>query len=324
MTNNANTLQPGSGQYGAQSKLVDFIYGITYEIWEEKGVELIRQYYAEDIDVYALSGFSKGVEAVVQGTYATLAGFPDRLLLPENVVWSADADGDYSSHRIMSPMTNLGATIYGPATGKKVLVRTIADCFVQEGKITREWLIRDTLPIVQQLDADPIEVARLIASDYQPATIDWLTAEKIRVAGQQDVVHAWTDLARKALTTVWCSGDETDFADIYPHYTTLHPDPLTVVSGRTALQNHAAKLRACFAGATLTVDHIAVQPWCHQGYELAVRWTVCAKHSGTYVGLEATQKDVVILGASHWRVVDNQILTDWTVFDGVGVLAQLV
>ena len=139
-------------RYGMQTDLVEFIYGITFEIWEEKGVELIRQYYAEDIEFFALGGISRGVEAVVQGTYDTLQAFPDRLLLPENVIWSEDEDGAYSSHRIMSPMTNTGPSAYGPATHRKVSVRTVADCLVHEGKIVREWLIRDTLPMVQQLD----------------------------------------------------------------------------------------------------------------------------------------------------------------------------
>ena len=140
-----------TGRYGPASALTDYIYGITYEIWEQRGVDLIRQYYAPDIRVYALGGISDGVESVVQGTRDTLSAFPDRLLLAENVVWSRDADGDYSSHRIMSPMTNDGASAYGAATGRKVLVRPVADCLVERGVITKEWLVRDTLPLVSQL-----------------------------------------------------------------------------------------------------------------------------------------------------------------------------
>ncbi len=315
------TERQATGRYGAESGLIEYIYGITFEIWEQKGVELIRQYYAPDVEMFALSGLSRGVESIVQGTYDTLQAFPDRLLLPENVVWSADTDGDYSSHRILSPMTNLGPSTYGPATNKKVQVRTIADCFVQKGQITREWLIRDTLPMVTQLGFEPLTAARDLSKAHSSETLAWLATELDRLAHPQDVDHEWAAFARQALEAVWMSGD---LEQSFPHCTIHFPDPLTIVSGLPALANHTAKLRATFAQAQLSVDHIAVQPWAHQGPELAVRWTLRAKHAGEYLGLPATDKDVYLLGSSHWRVADGQIFTDWTVFDGIGVLAQLV
>lgn len=314
-------IERSTGRYGPKSKLVEYIYGITFEIWEEKGVELIRQYYAADIEMFALSGISRGVDAIVQGTYDTLAAFPDRLLLTENVVWSQDLDGEYSSHRILSPMTNLGPSIYGPATGKKVQVRTIADCFVQQGVITREWLIRDTLPIVRQLGFDAHQAAKLIAASYTAETKAWFAEEIARIPTAVDVDHEWVSFAREVLGAQWITGELTA---ALPHFTVLHPDPTTVISGLPALTKHYAELRAQFSDAALSIDHIAVQPWSHHGFEVAIRWTLCATHSGEYLGQAATNKRVFILGSTHWRVVDQKVMTDCTVFDGIGVLAQLV
>lgn len=309
------------GQYGAQSELIEYIYGITFEIWEQKGVELIRQYYGSDVEMFALSGLSRGVDSIVQGTYDTLAAFPDRLLLPENVVWSADADGDYSSHRILSPMTNLGPSSYGAATNRKIQVRTIADCLVQDGKITREWLIRDTLPIVTQLGFDPLVAARDLSHSRSAETARWIDAELARVAAGEDVEHEWTGFARGALEAIWITGE---LEQRYPHCVVQFPDPVSIISGLPALAKHAAQLRATFGEAQLCVDHIAVQPWAHQGHDVAVRWTIKAQHVGNYLGLAETHRDVYILGSSHWRVAGEQIYSDWTVFDGIGVLAQLV
>lgn len=318
---NSSAEERSAGRYGPDSKLVEYIYGITFEIWEEQGVELIRQYYAADIEMFALSGISRGVESIVQGTYDTLAAFPDRLLLTENVVWSQDSDGEYSSHRILSPMTNLGPSIYGAATGKKIQVRTIADCFVQQGVITREWLIRDTLPIVRQLGFDPIQAAKLVASNYSAETKSWFNDEIARIPEGQDVDHEWTSFAREVLSAEWITGELTA---ALPHCTVLHSDPTTVISGLTALAKHYAELRAQFSDAALSIDHIAVQPWSHHGFEVAVRWTLCATHSAEYLDQAATGRRAFILGSSHWRVVDQKVMTDCTVFDGIGLLAQLV
>ena len=70
-----------TGAYTADHSLVDYILGITYEIWEEGGVDLIHQYYAADSVVFAMDGITRGAASMVDGTQSMLAAFPDRLLL---------------------------------------------------------------------------------------------------------------------------------------------------------------------------------------------------------------------------------------------------
>ncbi len=40
-----------TGAYGAGDMLVDYILGITYEIWDERKIKLINQYYSVDTKV---------------------------------------------------------------------------------------------------------------------------------------------------------------------------------------------------------------------------------------------------------------------------------
>ena len=85
------------------SDLVDYIIKITHRIWEQKDAGLCYRYYADHCPVHTLGGYSDSVEEVVQNTLNTIAAFPDRSLIGENVVWSEEADGSYySSHRITS------------------------------------------------------------------------------------------------------------------------------------------------------------------------------------------------------------------------------
>ena len=308
------------GQYGPQSKIPSYIYGITFEIWEEGGVELIRQYYADDIRLFALGGVSNGAEAIVRGTRDTLAAFPDRRLLAENVIWSDDGDGQYSSHRIMSPMTNTGDSAYGPATNKRIFVRTIADCFVEDGVITREWLIRDTWPMVRQLGFDPIPLAKKARATMTEATLGYFASELDRGNSLSD--HPLSDWALAALGARWSGGKE--LASYFAPFAVSYPDPLDLVSGRDGIRAHGRSMAGALAPESIRVDHIATQAWAHEGEEVAVRWTMTVRHGGDYLGLPASGKRAFILGATHWRILDGAVLTEWTVFDGMGVLAQLV
>ena len=52
----------------ASSKILpDYILKITYQIWEDRDVESIMQYYAENIPVRSPSGVIYGPEAVIRG-----------------------------------------------------------------------------------------------------------------------------------------------------------------------------------------------------------------------------------------------------------------
>ncbi|HIA60870.1 MAG TPA: nuclear transport factor 2 family protein, partial [Pelagibacterales bacterium] len=156
--------------------LPDYILKITYQIWEDKDVEAIRDYYA-DTPIVSLptptrspAGVIYGAEPVIKATYATLKMFPDRQLLAEDVIWIGnDEEGYLSSHRILSRATHLHDGAYGKATGKKLVYRGIADCACKNNQVYDEWLVKDEGAIVRQLGIDPKQYAsNLITSEGGP------------------------------------------------------------------------------------------------------------------------------------------------------------
>ena len=77
--------------------LPDYIIGITKEIWEDRGLATLHHYYAPDLPMRFPSGLLRGNKAVIAGTMATLAEFPDRQLFGEDVIWSGDEDVGFLS-----------------------------------------------------------------------------------------------------------------------------------------------------------------------------------------------------------------------------------
>ncbi|MEM8708649.1 MAG: nuclear transport factor 2 family protein, partial [Actinomycetota bacterium] len=109
--------------------LPDYIIKITKEIWEDRGISTLHDYYAPDIVVRSPASLVVGNQRVIAATMATLAEFPDRQLLGEDVIWSGDEDAGFlSSHRIYSTATHAGDGVYGAASGTKLRYRIIADC----------------------------------------------------------------------------------------------------------------------------------------------------------------------------------------------------
>lgn len=320
------------GTRGPFRDLVDYILGITHEIWESRQVERIHDYYSSDTLIYTLGGLVRGAAAIVQNTRDTLAAFPDRLLLGEAVIWSRETAGVfYSSHRILSPMTNRGASAFGPATQRFVQVRTIADCWVENGVITREWLVRDNYSLVQQLGFDVRAVAT--AQSVKPLADDarrWLEIERSRVAalrGREVAPVSWspeevTAFATGALHNAWVVGAPAVFAVHYAPYAVLY-DSCPVASGRASIEAQYAGWRAMVGAAAVSIDHVCCVPNNVSGYEVAVRWTLAGEHCGDAWGLPATGAPLSILGVTHWQIAAGRIAAEWTIFDRLALLTQI-
>ena len=108
--------------------LKDYILKITYRIWEERGVERIRDYYGEKAPVKTPTSISYFVDDVISSTWDILKMFPDRQLIGEDVIGSEDLPGTfYSSHRILSTATHLGDGFYGSPSGAKLTYRVVGD-----------------------------------------------------------------------------------------------------------------------------------------------------------------------------------------------------
>ena len=319
------------GAYGAADDIVDYILGITFEIWEEGGVELIRQYYAEDCPVYGLDGVTLGAGQVVDGTRATLDGFPDRLLLAENVIWAGNReDGYYTSHRLLSLATNNGPTVYGPATGIRIRMTNIADCVVKDGVIVREWLVRDNMTLATQLGAEPVAAARAMAERRTPELKKWVNSEIERLKGVEEPVvrrAAMTPrenpegFAWRVLGSIW-RGDKARFDTTHAPYSVLHRSPLRHYSGRDEVFAYYQSLRKVMGDVHFSVDHVASQPFAESGTDIAVRWTASGSHQNDIMGVAATGKPLFILGVTHWRCIGDRIASEATVFDDLAVLSQ--
>jgi predicted ester cyclase len=316
-----------TGAYSANDSLVDYILGITFEIWEERQVELIDQYYGPQTIVYSLDGITRSAAAMIDGTNAMLAAFPDRLLLGDDVIGSGDAHSGYSSHRVLSPMTNSGESMFGPATGKQVRIMNMADCVVEEGIIVLEWLARDNLALVRQLGFDAYESAALIAARHSDELLSWFGDEAERLttcsaaAKLQDV--AGVD-AQSVLHANWITGDEAVLEAAYAPYAVMHRSPVETISGRQSIGSHYSRLRRAFHIRGARVDHLCFQSGGSNVDHVATRWAVCGEHRGDYLGISASGKSVYIMGVTHRRIVDGRIAVEWTVFDSLGVMAQLI
>lgn len=317
---------------GFAEEFVDFphyIIRITERIWHDREVELCLDWYSEDCAIHTLAGPITGAQTVVDNTWATLAAFPDRRLDGDNVIWSDEGNGSFlSSHLITSKMTNLGDSDFGPATGKRVLVRTIADCLCRENRIVEEWLVRDNLALVDQLGFVPAEVAaRQAARDAErgaPLTevLGFYHADALNEPEAEPASEAQR-IAAELLRAAWY-GDDARAVALSDFRLNAWVPGGKFLYGPDQYAEWAAPIRTAFGPhARLRIEHFAEVPYLGDARDVAVRWSLAGWHEGEGAYGAPTGAPLLIMAVSHFRVIEGRVREEVTIWDDIAVLRQI-
>ncbi|MEM6317533.1 MAG: ester cyclase [Bacteroidota bacterium] len=309
----------------AYVNFVDYILKITEDIWEKRAVWLIYDTYGEDVTVDVGARTLRGIETVVSGTVSTLYSFPDRTMFGEAVIWSKIGDNHfYSSHRIASTATNEGPTQYGPATGKKVQFRTIADCLATENKIVEEWLARDNMHLVMQLGFDPVVEAK---KDQRYADMDIeiteaVTRNAIVKNGKPYDLDNPAELILSLYNDVWASRNFAALDQYYHELAKVHMICDNDLTGPRKTAAYLKRLFASFPDAAVQIERVSTNEIV-DGYEVAARWRIMGKHTEKGFFEHPNGQTVNILGISHYIVNDGKIAEEWMIFDAFDTLCQI-
>ena len=309
------------------TNLPDYILGITKEIWENRGIDTLNHYYAKDIPMRFPEGVSIGNQKTINGTLATLAEFPDRQLTGEDVIWSGnETDGFLSSHRLLTMGTHTGGGYFGPPTGKKFVIRAIADCAAINDQINDEWLIRDTAGIVKQLGMDPKQFALdLIEREGGAEKCVQPFCPENDVSGPYKGKGNNNEWGQK-LSDILKRMMEKDFAVIQSEYDravqTEHPGSKTVHSWSNT-EALWMNLRSSFPSANFSIDHQIGREDPLLSPRAAVRWSLLGKHDGWGMFGQPTGAKVYIMGFTHAEFGPYGLRREYTLFDPVSIWKQI-
>ncbi|MEM7268632.1 MAG: ester cyclase [Pseudomonadota bacterium] len=301
----------------------DYIIGITKEIWEDRGIATLHEYYTEDIVVRSPAAVVVGNEAVIGATMATLAEFPDRTLLGEDVIWSGTPeDGMLSSHRILSQATHLGDGAYGEASGKKLTYRIIADCHAVGNQINDEWLIRDETAIMRQIGVEPKAYAasQIEAGDTsaftpaidQPGPYQGRGNDNEWGAKYADIL---TRIMGADMAAVPAEYDRACHLE-YPGGETLH--------GTGAADQFWMSLRSAFPSAEFRIEHQIGREDPAMPPRAAIRWSLHGKHDGWGAFGAPTGALVYVMGVCHAEFGSWGLRREYVLFDETQIWKQIL
>jgi hypothetical protein len=314
--------------------IVDYIVRITHRIWEQKEIGYIYDTYQHNCIVHASGGDFHGREGVVAATLEWLAAFPERRIYADDVIWAGNEDaGFHTSHLVTSDGYNLGYTKYGPPTGRKVLVRAIANCLAKENMIFEEWLLRDEICLINQLGFDlatiidgqaraslstgalpmPIGDPERMLGQYAPTPLRSSTSGRFDI---EDFIRStYHDIWNRRLLNLVLQR-----FDLSHTCTTTNNTKLQGPGERT----HAIlTMLAMFPDAGVSVDHVYWTGDDDQGYHVAVRWTFTGTHTGYGPHGSPSRARVRAMGLSQHRITHGIFQQEFTLIDEMSILRQI-
>lgn len=317
----------------------DFINGITYEIWEARQIGSLRTRYAPGLIVRSPASVLTDNTDVIAATLATLAEFPDRELLGEDVIWCEDPDGAtdtsdafLSSHRLICTATHTRPGAYGAPTGARLAYRILADCAVRDDAVHDEWLVRDQSAIVIQMGFDVIDwtrdsITRQGGPDgcVRPMTPDNDVRGTYHGTGND---NPWGQKHADLLSDLM-AGHLDRIPSTYDRGCALHYPGHVTTQGWSEADQFWIGLRASFPDAEFSVDHAIGRDDALMPPRSAVRWSLTGTHAGWGRFGRPTGAVVYVMGISHaeWGPFGDgepTLRREWTLIDDIAIWKQIL
>ena len=320
--------------------IVDYIYETTHQIWDEKFIGKIYDYYHPAAIVHTSNGDIYGRDQVIRLTTIRQAAFPDTRDFIEEVIWSGNQqEGFKTSMRWTYVATNTGYSIYGPPTGRKVAVRGIANCVVKDNRIVEEWVAYNELSLIRQLGLDENKIIEEFArnnvsnsfSDVKLARPGFGEIENVIAQDSPSPMPEPTQegfdieyFVRRAYHEIW-NWRYIGKIDEYfvPNYL-CHASSDRELYGLGDYKHDILARLAAFPDTRLQVDDVYWLGNEAEGYRVAVRWTIQGTHSGPGIYGVPRGKRINLIGISQHLVKDGQFLEEWSEFGEFSLMKQLV
>jgi steroid delta-isomerase-like uncharacterized protein len=218
------------------------------------------------------------------------------------------AGGDKVAARWTVTGIHQGEIMGIPPTGKQMTQTGITIHRFAGGKFVESWWNSDMLAAMEQLGVMPPT-----REDYTWGVPSEVTGDPGDPETNKAIVQRMIDevMNQQNLGVV----DELFAADYLMH----DPAWLMEVKGPEGFKQWAGTMLEPF----FSDSHIAADDIIAEGDKVSVRWTWSGTHTGEFMGIPPTGRQIVVTGISIHRFADGEFVESWASYDMMGFMQQL-
>lgn len=125
-------------------------------------------------------------------------------------------------------------------------------------------------------------------------------------------------LVQRLINEAWNKGNLSVVDEILSANYILH---INAPGARTDLEGYKQAISMyhnAFSGCNFTVEDMIAE-----GDKVVIRWTIRGTHTGEYMGIAATGKEVTVTGIAIRRIESDKIVEEWVEMDRLGLMQQM-
>jgi len=126
------------------------------------------------------------------------------------------------------------------------------------------------------------------------------------------------ELVRRVFEELWSQGNLGVVDEIFGEEYVKHWGAYRPTVGKDALKTHVTNLRNSFPDWNERVDDIYAT-----GDMVFARWTESATFTNEFYGMAPTNKHASVTGMGWFRILDGEIVEEWTMVDNWGMQRQI-
>lgn len=125
-------------------------------------------------------------------------------------------------------------------------------------------------------------------------------------------------IARRWNDEIWAKGSLAAIDELLATGFVFNYPPTGVAPDLEGYKQTVTDWLAPFADVHCTIEDMVAE-----GDKIAVRWIWNGTHTGEYMGIAPTRKQVTVTGTSILRIEDGKIVKEWGEMDMLGMMQQL-
>lgn len=272
----------------------------------------------------------QGNDAVLHHVAGWLAAFPDAQSFVDGVVWHADGEEYRSSLRSTFVGHNSGASAYGAATGRRVVLPMIVNARIRDAQFVEQWVEYDERDLIAQLGFD---VQTILWSRHAATGSASHAAEPEHAAAGEDAPRSISDLpegdsdlnggdlVRVAVDALW---NGRLVASVSRFYAQRYRAQINTrrMFGADEVRSHVLEMVAALPDLRVRVDDVIcrAEP---AGQFTSTRWTLLGTNTGPTRYAGPSNQSVRLTGITNHHVVNSRFQAGWTYFSELSLQHQL-
>lgn len=304
-------------------------------VWDQKMLGRIVDLYAPQALVHSGMGAClHGGQQVLDRAVQCLAAFPDLRLFIDDIACARRAEAYLTSVRWTAVARNTGPSVFGAATGRRVVITGLATSRLEHGRLVEQWIELGDGDLARQLGCDEAAVLRCLwprdaASEFD-AALDHGALERPteHTAGDRSLRdEVYTDAGALVAASVEAIWNRRQFGEIgrffAPRYREWGPGGRALF-GREELQADIIALMGAFPDLQMHLDDVFWDDDPRKGCRSCARWTLLGTNTGPSKYGPPTGASLRLSGLTHSRIEEGRFAEGWTAYSELSLARRLV